>query len=41
MLELWVMQSIPSLLLLSGSLLLRVIAPDRDLSMTQRELFDI
>ena len=38
MLELWVMQSTPSLLLLPGPLWLRVIAPDRVLSMGQIEL---
>ena len=38
MLELWEMQSIPSLPLLPGPLWLGVVAPDRVLSMSQTEL---
>ena len=41
MLELWEMQSIPSLPLFPGALWPGVIAPDRVLSMGQIELFDI
>ena len=41
MLELWGKRSIPSLLLLSDPLWPGVVAPDRDPSMGQRELFDI
>ena len=41
MLELWGMWSIPSLSLLPGPLSPRVIAPERVLSMSQTELFDI
>ena len=41
MLELWGMQSTPSLPLLPGQLWDGVIAPDRDLSMGQIEPFDI
>ena len=41
MLELWGMQSTPSLLLLSDLLWPSVVIPDRVLSMGQIELFDI
>ena len=41
MLELWEMQSTPSLPLLPGLLWRRVVAPSRVLSMGQIELFDI
>ena len=41
MLELWVMQSTPSLQLLPGPLRPRVVAPDKILSLGQIELFDI
>ena len=41
MLELWVMWSTLSLLLLPGPLWPRVVAPDSVLSMGQIELFDI
>ena len=40
-LELWGMLSTPSLLLLPGPLWPRVVAPDRILSMSQIDLFDI
>ena len=41
MLELWGMQSTPSLPLLPGPLWFGVVAPDRVLSIGQIELFDI
>ena len=41
MLEFWGMWNTPSLPLLPGPLLSRVVAPDRVLSMGQIELFDI
>ena len=41
MLELWGMQSTPSLPLIPGPLWPRVVAPDRVLSIGQIELFDI
>ena len=41
MLKFWEMWSIPSLPLLPGPLWPRVVAPDRVLSMSQIELFDI
>ena len=41
MLELWGMRDTTSLLSLPGPLWLGVVAPDRDLSMGQIELFDI
>ena len=41
MLELWGMQSTPSLLLLPDPLWLGVVAPEKVLSMGQIELFDI
>ena len=41
MLELWGMQSTPSLASLPGPLWLRVVAPDRVLSMAQREQFKL
>ena len=41
MLELWGMQSTPSLPLLLGQLKARVVEPERVLSMSQIEVFDI
>ena len=41
MLELWGMRRTPTLLLLPGPLWPRVVAPDRVLSISQIELFDI
>ena len=41
MLELWEMQDTPSLPLLPGPLWPGIVAPDRFLSMSQIELFDI